>query len=63
MKIKKAEKTELPSEGEKLTLKSIWEILQETEKKIQETSRLLRQNQELIKDLAKKSSEIFLHDP
>jgi hypothetical protein len=63
MKIKKDEKIELPSEGEKLTLKSIWAILQETEKKIQETSRLLQQNQELIKDLAKKSHEIFLHDP
>jgi hypothetical protein len=58
MKIQKNEKTCLSSNDEKLTLNSILALFQETDKKIRETGRLLRQNQEMTSDLEKKSGAI-----
>jgi trans-2-enoyl-CoA reductase len=53
MKVKKNKDAGLSCIEEKITLKEIWAIFQETDKKIQETGRLLRQNQELTKELQK----------
>jgi hypothetical protein len=51
MKVKKSKDTGLSCKEERITLNDVWAIFQETDKKIQETERLLRQNRKIIKKL------------
>jgi hypothetical protein len=59
MKVQKNKDDGLLSKNERLTLNDIWAIFRETDKKIQETSRLLQQNKELTRDLEKKCGRII----
>jgi hypothetical protein len=59
MKLQRKKDAGLPSGGERLTLNDVWAISRETDKKIQETSRLLRQNQEMARDLKQKCGKII----
>jgi hypothetical protein len=60
MKIQENEGAGSSSSDERLTLNDVLAIFQETDKKIQEIGRLLRQNEKLMKELTQKSAEIFL---
>jgi hypothetical protein len=59
MKVKKNKDAGLSSGEERLTLNDIWAIFRETDKQIQETSRLLRQSKELTRDLKLKCGKII----
>jgi hypothetical protein len=59
MKVQKNEDAGLSFNKERLTLNDIWAIFRETDKKIQETSRLLRQTKEMTRDLEQKCGKII----
>jgi hypothetical protein len=59
MKVQKKEDACLPSTEESLTLNNVWAIFRETDKKIQETERLLRHSKEMVIDLKQKCDKII----
>jgi hypothetical protein len=61
MKVQKKEDVGLPSKEETLTLNNVWAIFRETDRKIQETSRLLRQSKEMTIELKEKCDRIIEH--
>jgi hypothetical protein len=59
MKVQKNEDVTLSSQEERLTLNDVWAIFRETDKKIQETERLLRYSKEMAIDLKQKCDRII----
>jgi hypothetical protein len=53
--------TTLPPEYQGLTFEKVWAMFQETDKKFQETGRLIRQNQKMMSDLGRKFGKIIEH--
>jgi hypothetical protein len=61
MAVQQDETTVLPPEASGLTFEKVWAAIQETNRQMKETGRILQQNQKMMGDLGKKFGTIIEH--